>query len=152
MSKITPTQLAVLEAALKTPGHVVDKFPANINGGAKAKVVNALLAAGLAKLRPDNRAVLTPAGIKAVAPQAPAAGAAPEGGTKREALIRMLSDTTDGITLDEMCAATGWQKHTVRGFISGALRRKAGYVVCSQRVEKIMRYRIKPVSGGGASC
>lgn len=31
-----------------------------------------------------------------------------------------------GTTIDELAQTTGWQKHIVRGFISGALRKKLG--------------------------
>lgn len=151
MSKLTPTQKAVLEAALVTPGHVIQKFPATVNGGAKAKVLAALVNAGLAQMRADNRAELTPAGIEAVggkpAPATPKAHPTvaeveiPEGATKREVLIKML-EREDGTSLELMCKATGWQRHTVRGFISGALRKK-GYVVQSVRHATCVLYKLK---------
>lgn len=154
MSKLTPTQKAVLEAALVTPGHVIQKFPASVNGGAKAKVLASLVNAGLAQMRADNRAELTPAGIEAVggkpAPKVEKPAAAhptmaevdiPQGKTKREVLIKML-EREDGVSLEMMCHATGWQRHTVRGFISGALR-KNGFVVQSQRHATCVLYKLK---------
>ena len=38
-----------------------------------------------------------------------------------------------GATLNEIMAATGWQKHTVRGFMAGALRKKLGLDVVSEK-------------------
>jgi predicted transcriptional regulator len=40
-----------------------------------------------------------------------------------------------GATIDEIVAATGWQKHTVRGAIAGALKKKLGLQVTSEKVE-----------------
>ena len=49
----------------------------------------------------------------------------------------------EGASLDEIVAATGWQAHTVRGAIAGALKRKLGLSVASEKVEGRGRvYRI----------
>ena len=48
-----------------------------------------------------------------------------------------------GATLDEIVAAFAWQPHTVRGAIAGALKKKLGLEVTSQKVEGRGRvYRI----------
>jgi len=39
----------------------------------------------------------------------------------------------DGADLDEIAEATGWQKHTIRGAISGALKKKLGLEVTSTK-------------------
>jgi hypothetical protein len=41
----------------------------------------------------------------------------------------------DGASLDEIVAATGWQAHTVRGAIAGAMKKKLGLAVTSDKVE-----------------
>lgn len=65
-------------------------------------------------------------------------------GTKQAKLISMLRDP-DGATLDDIVAATGWQKHTVRGTLAGALKKKLGLAVTSEKVEGRGRvYRIEP--------
>ncbi len=46
----------------------------------------------------------------------------------------MLRDET-GATIDEIVAATGWQPHTVRGAIAGALKKKLGLNVGSEKLE-----------------
>jgi hypothetical protein len=55
-------------------------------------------------------------------------------GTKQAMLIEMLRTET-GATIDEIVAATDWQQHTVRGAIAGALKKKLGLDVTSEKVE-----------------
>ena len=49
-------------------------------------------------------------------------------------LIAMLR-APDGATIEEIMAATGWQSHTVRGAMAGALKKKLGLEVTSEKVE-----------------
>ncbi len=64
-------------------------------------------------------------------------------GTKQADMIAML-ERPDGATVAEIAAATGWQPHTVRGAISGALRKRLGLTINSEIVEGRGRvYRIK---------
>ena len=65
------------------------------------------------------------------------AGEQPKGvtpGTKMAQLIEMLG-RKNGVTIEEIAAATGWQTHSVRGAISGAVKKKLGLAVASQRIE-----------------
>ena len=55
-------------------------------------------------------------------------------GTKQATLIAMLR-APDGATIAEIMDATGWQSHTVRGAMSGALKKKLGLEVTSEKVE-----------------
>ena len=49
----------------------------------------------------------------------------------------------EGATIDEMVAATGWQSHTVRGAMAGALKKRLGLSIASDKVEGRGRvYRI----------
>jgi hypothetical protein len=59
---------------------------------------------------------------------------APRTGTKQAKLIEMLR-AEGGATIDEIVAATGWQPHTVRGAFAGALKKKLGLEVVSEKVE-----------------
>lgn len=45
-----------------------------------------------------------------------------------------------GASIAEMMAATGWQQHSVRGALAGALR-KRGLAITSDKVEGVRRYR-----------
>ena len=58
----------------------------------------------------------------------------PREGTKQATLIAMLR-APDGATIEEIMAATGWQSHTVRGAMAGALKKKLGLEVTSEKVE-----------------
>ncbi|MBB6012710.1 hypothetical protein HNR59_002055 [Aquamicrobium lusatiense] len=58
----------------------------------------------------------------------------PREGTKQATLIAILR-APDGATIDEIMAATGWQSHTVRGAMAGALKKKLGLEVTSEKVE-----------------
>ena len=55
-------------------------------------------------------------------------------GTKQEALIAMLS-AEGGATIDEIGAALKWQPHSARGAMSGALKKKLGLTITSEKVE-----------------
>ena len=58
----------------------------------------------------------------------------PREGTKQATLIAMLR-APDGATIEEIMAATGWQSHTVRGAMAGALKKRLGLEVTSEKVE-----------------
>ena len=67
----------------------------------------------------------------------------PREGTKQALLIEMLRAET-GATIAEIVAATGWQQHTVRGAIAGALKKKLGLDVTSEKSDQgERRYRIQ---------
>jgi predicted ArsR family transcriptional regulator len=55
-------------------------------------------------------------------------------GTKQAQLIAMLR-ANDGATIDEIVAALGWRAHTIRGAMSGALKKKLGLEVTSEKIE-----------------
>ena len=63
-------------------------------------------------------------------------------GTKQALLVGMLG-RAEGATIAEIVAATGWQPHTVRGALAGALKKRLGLTVVSEKVEGRGRvYRI----------
>jgi hypothetical protein len=66
----------------------------------------------------------------------------PRNGTKQAELIRLLQ-TPEGASIVEITAVNGWQAHSVRGVISGQLKKKLGLAVISEKVEGRGRvYRI----------
>lgn len=63
-------------------------------------------------------------------------------GTKEAMLIAMLR-RPEGATIAQVIEATGWQPHTVRGAFAGALKKKRGLEVTSEKVDGRCRvYRI----------
>ena len=101
----------------------------------------ALKAKGSGKTR--NR----PAPSKASSKGRPAASAGkskdtetPGKRTKLDLLTDLLRDP-GGASISELTKATGWQPHSVRGAISGALKRK-GLTVTSEVTEGVRRYRV----------
>jgi hypothetical protein len=66
----------------------------------------------------------------------------PRTGTKQAALIDMLS-RPDGATIEEISAALQWQVHTARGAMSGALKKKLGLSITSEKEDQRGRvYRL----------
>ncbi len=61
--------------------------------------------------------------------------------SKQAQLIEMLK-RPDGASIEEIAAAFGWQAHTVRGAIAGALKKKLGLTVTSEKIEGRRTYRI----------
>jgi hypothetical protein len=62
--------------------------------------------------------------------------------SKLEAIIQLLS-RPEGATIDDMVAATGWQKHTIRSALSYALAKKRGYQIVSDKPQGEQRiYKI----------
>ncbi|MCG6560854.1 DUF3489 domain-containing protein [Ruegeria sp. 1NDH52C] len=55
-------------------------------------------------------------------------------GTKQETLIEMLQ-AEGGATIEEIVAATGWQPHSARGAMSGALKKRLGLIITSEKIE-----------------
>jgi hypothetical protein len=64
--------------------------------------------------------------------------------TKIERLVDLLR-RPEGARLDEMMQATGWQSHSVRGALAGALKKKLGLCVSSEKTAASRVYRVTPV-------
>ena len=61
--------------------------------------------------------------------------------TKQARVIEMLQRPA-GATIDEIVTLTTWQRHTVRGLIAGALKKKRGLDVIAEKAERGRVYRI----------
>jgi hypothetical protein len=55
-------------------------------------------------------------------------------GSKTESVLALLR-RDGGVTAEELMSATGWQAHSVRGFLSGTVRKKMGLALLSAKTE-----------------
>ena len=78
---------------------------------------------------------------KATPPSERMAGTQPSPPTKQSLLIALL-ERKRGATLDELTHATGWQAHSVRGVMSGVLRKRLGLNVQGELFDGVRHYRI----------
>lgn len=142
--KLTDTQTAALTAAAARDDGAILPLPAAIRGGAIGKVCDSLVAKGLSSkigLLGEQTLVISDDGRRALGLEirpAVAAEAKPpkEGrtGTKQAQLVAML-EAPEGASTEEIVAAFGWQPHTVRGAIAGALKKKLGLQIGSEVIE-----------------
>lgn len=66
--------------------------------------------------------------------------------TKQAQLISLLKQSS-GVSLPDLMKATGWQAHSIRGFISGTLKKRLGLKVISDTTsDGLRRYRISEVA------
>jgi hypothetical protein len=63
-------------------------------------------------------------------------------GSKQDGVIALLR-RPEGASIDVLVKATGWQPHSVRGFLAGTVRKKLKLPLQSQKVDGRRTYRIK---------
>ena len=70
-----------------------------------------------------------------------ALAAPPSKPSKKSAQVIALLETGDGVTLADLCAATGWQAHTCRAFLTG-LRKKGRVLERIHRADCASVYKL----------
>ena len=95
-------------------------------------------AAPPAKRRATKTKAASAKAAKAAKPAkaAPAERPTPRAGTKQAKMIELLK-RPEGATVAQIAAVTGWQHHTIRGAISGALKKKLGLTVEATRTREV---------------
>lgn len=78
-----------------------------------------------------RRKVPAPAGPKVDVPAVPPPESPPATKLSKKDIVLDLLRQLDGATIDELTKATGWQKHSVRGFISGTVKKEMSLTVHS---------------------
>ena len=173
MTKLTDTQTLILTRASARPGNLALPLPEGLHGAAAKMAIGRMIKlgfieeveanirrgeplwretgdghgttliatdAGLEAVGIDPAVVKTMAGLRDAKPEAIAAAQRP--GTKQAQLIAMLR-APEGASIAEIAEATGWQQHSIRGAISGSLKKKLGLTVTSEKVSERGRvYRI----------
>jgi hypothetical protein len=67
--------------------------------------------------------------------------------TSKSAQIIILLKRPNGASISELVKVTTWQAHSVRGFISGTLKTKRGFLITSEQTEgRDRRYKIAGAS------
>jgi hypothetical protein len=92
-----------------------------------------------AKGKGKGKAEATKSAPAASEPEAagePSAKPTPRAGTKQALMIDLLK-RPEGATVEQIAEATGWQHHTIRGAISGALKKKLGLTVEATRTREV---------------
>jgi hypothetical protein len=156
MNKLCEYQDRLLRAAAATDDRSIEA-PAN------ARTVSALIKRSLMISVPQatggSRLLITAAGLALAAPAAItnqraaetvllpsepviSSSAAPGPKGKIGQLIELLR-RPDGATILEMMAATGWQAHSIRGAMSGTLKKAKGLNVLSHSSDGPRRYRLE---------
>lgn len=168
-NQLTPAQHAILAKAINTSGGKIEWFPDNVKGGARKKMLDGMFnralitpdgegwrvaAEGYDALgmpRPGTKKAMSKfeAELDKVITDAEAkwtqeAKTAPRTreNSKQAEVIRMLQ-RPEGATIRQICEATGWQQHTVRGTFAGAFKKKLGLTITSDKEQGGERiYRI----------
>ncbi len=72
--------------------------------------------------------------------------------TKIDKMVTLLC-RPDGAAIGELVRATGWQKHSVRGALSGTIKGKLGHQLSTDKLGGVSRYRIvsRAALAGGTS-
>jgi len=53
----------------------------------------------------------------------------------KQALVIEMLKRPEGATIAQICEATGWQAHSIRGLFAGALKKKLGLTIVSEKIE-----------------
>lgn len=158
---LSTTQLTILRTAIQSGSGHLSWFPPKINGGARKKVLHGLLqneliipngpnwyvtpkaydALGMQRPAPTRRLSAFEAKLDEVIQNAQSQHRLRQN-TKQAKVIQMLQ-RPEGTTITQICEATGWQAHTVRGTFAGAFKKKLGLSITSDKAQGGERvYRI----------
>ena len=140
MSRLTPTQHDVLDrAAERVDGAVRSDMTASV---LKALMVKGFVAGseGLLHITEAGRSTLSASVPSSPAELAPAKTSLPTTG-KLATIVELLQRPT-GANIAELRAATGWQAHSVRGALSGALKTRLRLTIESRKTEAGRTYHI----------
>ena len=163
MTKLTDTQRVILSAAAQRTDRLALPLPKSLKGGAAHKVINALIEKGFLKEVKANRKlsdpvwresdeghgltlIITETGFAAIGievenqktkaqksePKPAATERRTREGTKQALVIEMLR-RPEGASIAEIVEATSWASHTTRGFLAGAIKKKLGLAIDSEK-------------------
>ncbi|WP_062262418.1 DUF3489 domain-containing protein [Endozoicomonas arenosclerae] len=143
-TKLTNTQETVLKQAAETGTFHASMLA--LKGGARKKVLDSLTSKGfLIRLKEADTFDISPQGRAAIGlpeENKPAHKDKIRTGTKLHRVIKLLA-RPEGAAIHDIMKETGWQQHTVRGTLAGALKKRLGLTIESEKLEgKDRIYRI----------
>ena len=154
-TQLTATQQAILAHAHQHTAGKIEWFPENIKGGARQKVLDGLFnralitksakdwliaAEGYDALGVPRKGTINAPAAETTA--APAKTPRTRENSKQAQMIELLK-RPDGATLNQLVEVTGWQAHTVRGAMAGALKKKLSLNIVSEKTDgQERKYRI----------
>lgn len=159
--KLTDTQRQVLEYAADQSDGRITWFPDNVKGGARQKTIDGLFNRSLitsngghdwfvaaegydaiGRVRPTLATIHPDPEVEADVAAAEATWAQNHADTKprtrensKQATVIQMLQRPEGATIHQICEATGWQAHTVRGTFAGAFKKKLGLNITSDKPE-----------------
>jgi hypothetical protein len=95
--------------------------------------------------RARRRGVKKAAGASAKATKASSDRTRP---VSKQDRIVVLLQRPEGATLDVLVKETEWQKHSIRGFLAGTVRKKLKLPLLSEKIDGVRTYRIGPAKPG----
>ncbi len=159
MTKLTETQMIILSTGAQRPDNIALPLPKGLAGAAAKMAVTKMIERGwLQEVEANLRRgeplwretgdghgttlVVTDAGLLAIGiepvatsvEKAQSEPVAIRTGTKQAQIIALLQ-RPEGASIAEIVTATGWQPHSARGMISGALKKKLGLPIIAEKVE-----------------
>lgn len=156
-TQLTPAQHAILVHAHEHTEGKITWFPEYIKGGARQKVIDSLFkralityngldwfisAEGYEALGVPRKNPLNVKDLDAAIEVATQAKPRTRDNSKQSQVIAMLK-RPEGATIAQICQATGWLPHTCRGAMAGALKKKMGLEISSEKQPDADRvYRI----------
>ena len=159
--QLTNTQSIILSAAIAREDDLIFPVTASIKGGPVGNSLKSMLKRGLIeeirasdlntvwrhdealgpvtlKATPLAYFALGMDGGEATIPDKPHSispqTSSPRKTTKQALLINLLK-RPEGATIAEIVEATGWKAHTVRGAMSGALKKRLGLTITSEKID-----------------
>lgn len=154
--QLTPAQHAILTYAHQQTEGKISWFPENIKGGARQKVIDGLFnralitydgkdwflsAEGYDALGVPRKEPLSIQRLDEVVEAATQSKSRTRENSKQAQVIAMLK-RPEGATIIQICGATGWQAHTVRGTFAGALKKRGLQVTSTKESGSNRIYRI----------
>ena len=146
-TQLTPAQHAILTYAHHHSDGRITWFPDNIKGGARKKVLDGLFNRALITSMNDDWFITAEGydalGVPRKSPMIVHAidetiknTESVEGKTRsrensKQAQVIAMLKRPEGATIAQICEATGWQQHTVRGTFAGAFKNKLGLEITS---------------------